>query len=255
MTFASAKTLWLTAALLVSSAAPALAQGMPGGGPFGGRSYGDGWQGRGDGGQDGDGYDQRIGGRRQAAQPSKKIDVTAYRAADAEALLGKGRIVVSRAAGDAGVDADGDADGKLPVYEAAVIDELARRGYDTATASDPGQIAEIGVLHRVSVPEEAPHKKVSGEMSTTISNRGSGFGMALAIDLTKPAKAIIATRLDLRIRDKASGRVLWEGHAEGEAREDDGGIDNGAMAARLASALLKKFPEGEVVQPLAMVAP
>jgi ribosomal protein L21E len=205
-----------------------------------------GWQGR-----DGaDGYDQRLGGRR-TTQPSNKIDVTAYRAADAGALLGKGRIVVSRAPGEAGEDIGG----KLPVYEAAVIDELARRGYDTMTAFDPGQIAEIGVTHSVAVPEEAPHKKVSGEMSTTIGNRGSGFGMALAIDLTKPAKAIVATRLDLRIRDKASGRVLWEGHAEGEAREEDGGIDNGAMAARLAGALLKKFPDGEVVQPLAMVAP
>lgn len=241
MTLPSTKALLLSAALLAASVAPAMAQGMPGD-----RSFGGGWHDR--GGEDD--YDPRIGGR-QTAQPSKKIDVTAYRAVDADVLLGKGRIVVSRAPGDSGDDTDG----KLPVYEAAVIDELARRGYDTATANDPGQIAEIGVSHSVAVPEEAPHKKVSGEMSTTIGNRGSGFGMALAIDLSKPAKAIVATRLDLRIRDKATGRVLWEGHAEGEAREGDGGLDNGAMAARLASALLKKFPEGQVVQPIAMAAP
>ena len=248
MTLVSARTLGLAAALVAASAGAAVAQGMPGGGgPWGGQG---GWQGRGSDG----GYDQRIG-QRQSVQPSKKIDVTAFRAADAEALLGKGRIVVSRAPDAPGEEASLDPGGKLPVYEAAVIDELARLGYDTATAHDPGQIAEIGVMHRVSVPEEAPRKKVSGAMSTTISNRGSGFGMALAVDLTKPAKAIVATRLDLRIRDKASGRILWEGHAEGEAREDDGGIDNAAMAARLAGALLKKFPEGEVVQPLAMVVP
>lgn len=241
MTHPSANALFLSTALLLATAAPAMAQGMPGDRPFGG-----GWRERGGN----DDYDQRIGGR-QTAQPSKKIDVTAYRAADADVLLGKGRIVVSGAPGEPGDDTDG----KLPVYEAAVIDELARRGYDTATANDPGQIAEIGVTHSVAVPEEAPHKKVSGEMSTTISNRGSGFGLGLAIDLSKPAKAIVATRLDLRIRDKASGRILWEGHAEGEARESDGGIDNGAMATRLASALLKKFPEGEVVQLIAMVTP
>ncbi len=242
MTHASARALLLAAVLLSASAGSAMAQGMPGERPFGGGSWHD------HGGEDG--YDPRLGGR-QTAQPSKKIDVTAYRAADAEALLGKGRIVVSREPGDPGDDSDG----KLPVYEAAVIDELARRGYDTATAQDPGQIAEIGVRHSEVMPEEAPHKKVSGEMSTTISNHGSGFGMALAIDLSKPAKAIIGTRLDLRIRDKATGRVLWEGHAEGEAREGDGGLDNGAMAARLASALLKKFPDGQVVQPMAMAAP
>lgn len=228
----------LLAALAVCSAAPALAQGMPGEGRWGG-----GWGGRG---MD---ADPRYPSARQSAQPSKKIDVTAYRTADAPALLGKGRIVVSRMATDAGDNEDG----KLPVYEAAVIDELARRGYDTATALDPGQIAEIGVSHSVAVPEEAPRKKVSGAMSTTVSNRGSGFGMALAIDLSKPAKAIIGTRLDLRIRDKATGRILWEGHAEGEAREEDGGIDNSQMAARLATALLKRFPDGDVVQPLAAV--
>lgn len=229
----------IAAALLVCCAGPVLAQGMPGERGWGGG----GWQGGGDMRDP----DPRYPSARQSAQPSKQINVTAYRAADAEALLGKGRIVVSRMASDAGDNEDG----KLPVYEAAVIDELARRGYDTATAHDPGQIAEIGVSHSVAVPEEAPRKKVSGAMSTTVSNRGSGFGLALAVDLTKPAKAIVATRLDLRIRDKASGRVLWEGHAEGEAREEDGGINNSAMAARLATALLKRFPDGQVVQPLA----
>ena len=230
----------LLAALLVCSAAPVLAQGMPGEGRWAG-----GWQGGGDM-QD---PDPRYPSARQSAQPSRQIDVTAYRTADAATLLGKGRIVVSRMEGDA----DDALDSKLPVYEAAVIDELAKRGYDTATAHDPGHIAEIGVSHRVAVPEEAPRKKVSGAMSTTVSNRGSGFGLALALDLTKPAKAIVATRLDLRIRDKASGRVLWEGHADGEAREEEGGIDNSDMAARLAGALLKRFPDGEVVQPLAAV--
>jgi hypothetical protein len=229
----------LCAAALAACASPALAQDLPGGGPYGG------WQDH----SGGDRFDSRGEGR-QTAQPSRKVTVTAFRTADAESLLGKGRLVVSGAASEAG-----SPDDKLPVYEAAVIDELARRGYDTANVSDPGQIAEIGVSHSVAVPEEAPHKKVSGEASTTISNRGSGFGLALAIDLSKPAKAIIATRLDLRIRDHASGRVLWEGHAEGESRADDGGIDNSAMAARLASALLKKFPEGQVVQPLVAAAP
>lgn len=231
----------LFAALLACSAAPALAQGMPGEGRWGG-----GWRG-----DDPMAPDPRYPAARQSIQPSKKIDVSAWRSADAEALLGKGRIVVSRMEGDAGDNEDG----KFPVYEAAVIDELARRGYDTATAIDPGQVAEIGVSHSVAVPEEAPRKKVSGAMSTTVSNRGSGFGLALAVDLTKPAKAIVATRLDLRIRDKATGRVLWEGHAEGEAREEDGGINNSEMAARLATALLKKFPDGQVVQPLAAVIP
>jgi len=223
------------ALILMALAAPALAQGMPGGGPYGG-PRGGGWN------------DRRQDQRQSSAEPARGVDVTAFRAADAGELLGKGQIVVAAISG-------GDELGKLPVYEAAVVDELARRGYDTASSGDRGQIAQIGVMHRTAVPEEAPHKPISGEMSTTISNRGSGFGLALAVDLTKPKKAIVATRLDVRIRDKASGRVLWEGYAEGQAREGDAGLDNGAMATRLASALFARFPEGEIVQPLAAASP
>lgn len=231
----------MAALLLAVSTAPALAQGVPGQPPFGGMGGGMGnWRDRGD-----DNDDSRIS-LRQRTQPSKKIAVTAFRAADAGALLGTGSIVVRRPAGEAG----GDLYTRLPVYEAAVIDELARRGYDIATAANPGQFAEIGVSHSVAMPEEAPRKKVSGAMSTTIGTFGTGVGMALAVDLTKPAKAIVATRLNLRIRDAATGRVLWEGRAEGEARAGDAGLDNGAVAARLAGALLKTFPEGQIVQPL-----
>ncbi|MEO0033085.1 MAG: hypothetical protein RIS94_2843 [Pseudomonadota bacterium] len=212
---------------------PALAQSMSGWGhdSWGHDSWGrESWRG-----------DSR--GERTHAQPSKKIDVETFRATDAASLLGKGRIVVSAAQG-------AEAEWKLPVYEAAVIDELARHGYDTANAADPAQVVQVAVSHDTVVPEEAPHKPVSGAMSTTISNRGTGFGMALAIDLTKPAKAIVSTRLDVRIRDKATNRVLWEGHAQGQSREDDAGLDNGAVAARLAAALFAKFPEGQSVTPL-----
>jgi hypothetical protein len=48
-------------------------------------------------------------------------------------------------------------DWKLPVYEAAVVDQLA--GKDTTRhAADPDQIIEIAVSHDMVVPEEAPHK-------------------------------------------------------------------------------------------------
>ena len=228
------------ALILAALAAPAFAQGMPSDGPYGAHRSGGGWNDRRE--------DRHQDQLRGSAEPARGIAVTAYRAADAGDALGNGQVVVAAISG-------GDELGKLPVYEAAVVDELARRGYDTASSGDRGQIAQIGVMHRTVVPEEAPHKPISGEMSTTISNRGSGFGLALAVDLTKPKKAIVATRLDVRIRDKATGRVLWEGYAEGQAREGDSGLDNGATASRLASALFSRFPEGEILQPLAAATP
>lgn len=187
--------------------------------------------------------DQRIGrqGGQWGTEPSRKVEVEAFQAADAAALLGKGPITVAAAEG-------AEAEWKLPVYEAAVVDQLAKLGYQTAVSgAEGGQIAQIGIRHEQVVPEEVKRKPVSGAMEVGVSNRGNYTAMALNLDLTKPKKAIIATRLDVRIRDKASDRVLWEGHAEAQTREDDDGLNNGAVAARLASALFAKFADAQVV--------
>ena len=202
--------------------------------------------------------DQRVATQGNA-EPSRKIEVDTFRAVDAGDALGQGRIVVAvsppaappppdttpdRLPGNADAAAPED---KVPVYEAAVIDQLGSKGYDIAHADDPRQLVEVTVSHDVVVPDEAPHRPVSGEVSMGISNRGSGFGGALFIDLSKPRKAIIATRLGVRIRDKATHRVLWEGHAQGQARMTGAGFDDTRMAARLAGALFAKFPDGKVV--------
>lgn len=183
--------------------------------------------------------DQRIG--RQGSEPSRKVDVEAFQAADAAALLGKGPITVAAAEG-------AEAEWKLPVYEAAVVDQLAKLGYQTAVSgAEGGQVAQIGIRHEQVVPDEPKRKPVSGAMEVGVSNRGSYSAMALNIDLTKAKKAIVSTRLDVRIRDRASDRVLWEGHAEAQTRADDDGLNNGAVAARLASALFARFADAQVV--------
>lgn len=190
--------------------------------------------------------DQRLrqDDRRRVNQPDKRIAVEAFRSSDSGGLLGKGAITVAAAPG-------AEAEWKLPVYEAAVVDQLAKLGYDTAVSgAEGGQIAQIGITYEVVVPEEAKRKPVSGAMEVGVSNRGNYTAMALNVDLTKPRKAIVATRLDVRIRDKASGRVLWEGHAEAQTREDDDGLNNGAVAARLASALFARFEDATVVAPV-----
>lgn len=268
--------LLLSASLLLATAcaSPALAQPMWGGG-YGGWGGGyDGWGGGYGGGWGGGNWGgaSRRGG---SVQVPSHIEVSTWRAADALPLLGKGRIVISGIeappqgqdegdddGSDAGYDGGGDTlpDGrptdnqlsdKLPVYEAAVVDALIAQGYDTQTATDAGQIAQVAVSHMVVVPAEVRHNPVSGEVSTMISNRGSGVALGLGVDLSKPAGAVVSTRMDVRIRDRASGKVLWEGHAEGMARErgsgGEDGIDDGGMAARLARALFARFPEGAVV--------
>ncbi len=249
----SALRLFIPALAAVALATPALAQSYPGGGWNGG------WNGPGGGSWPGDRRIATQGG----AEPSRQIDVETFRTPDAADQLGKGRIVVTDAprkhaaepAADTNPDAapgivvTGDPEEKLPVYEAAVIDQLAHKGYDVADAANPGQLVEVAVSKDVVIPEEARHKPVSGEMSVGVSNYGAEYGLAVAVDLSKPRKAIIATRIDVRIRDKATHRILWEGYAQGQSRATDGGADDTRIAGRLTNALFAKFPDGQVVQP------
>jgi len=128
-------------------------------------------------------------------------------------------------------------------YQAAVIDQLARAGYTTnAPAPAGGQVAEVRVTHDVVRPEEPRRSPVSGETTVGVSNRGSMFGMAINVDLSKPAKALVSTRLEARIRDRATNTVLWEGRADIVTRDGDRRWTQQKIASRLAGALFEDFP-------------
>ena len=71
-----------------------------------------------------------------------------------------------------------------------------------------------------AVPAEEKHNPVSGEMAVGVSNRGSMTDLAVNVDLTKPRKALISTRIEARIRNGADNVALWEGRASIVTRED-----------------------------------
>jgi hypothetical protein len=176
-----------------------------------------------------------------------KVEVTRFLAeGEAAQALGHGAISVA-AANDALVD-----ERERATYEAAVIDRLAGAGYDTqAKAGDSGQTVELHIRHGEIEPPEAPHKPVSGEMSVGVDSRGGSYeSLAIGIDMRKPAKALLSTRLEARIRDKASGAVLWEGRADIATRDGDSKWTDQAIAAKLAGALFSGFPgkNGETIR-------
>ena len=132
---------------------------------------------------------------------------------------------------------------EVAVYESAVTDQLIHAGYDTAVAdSSSGQVVELRLVHNQVQPKAPPRKPVSGEMAVGVSNRGTMTAMALNVDLSKPKGALISTRLELRIRDRASNAVLWEGRAQMATRDGDSQWDRQAIARKLASALFDDFP-------------
>ena len=133
---------------------------------------------------------------------------------------------------------------ELAVYAAAVVDQLTQLGYRTdVPESTAGQVTELHVSHETLAPPEVK-KPVSGEMAVGVSNRGTAYGMALNIDLTKPRSALISTTLEARIRDRVSGKVLWEGRADISTRDRDEKWPAREVAARLAAALFDRFPAG-----------
>jgi hypothetical protein len=169
-----------------------------------------------------------------------KVQVEQFAAEDAGDRLGSGPITVTAGSG-AAEDAGG-----MAVYEAAVVDQLVKAGYDTLKP-DPegGQVAEIRIVRDVLVPQESKRKPVSGEMTVGASNRGSMMGMAIAVDLTKPRKALVSTRLEASVKDRATGKPLWEGRAQIATRESDAHWTDQAIAMRLAAALFERFNEGQ----------
>lgn len=219
------------AALALLVAAPALAR--PGGvfGPgWGAPRMGDPWA------------DQRLNSRSNARDDREnKVDADTFVADDAGTALGHGPITVGTLPGTTASASDQAA------YEAALIDQLVKAGYDT-TQPDPqgGQRVEIRIVRDVLVPEEQKRNPVSGSMSVGTGSYGSSVDMAIALDFTKPRKALLSTRLEAKILDKATGKALWEGHAEIATREGSDRWNEQAIATRLAAALFAHFPKSTV---------
>lgn len=173
-----------------------------------------------------------------------KVEVSRFVAeGEAARALGSGIAVVTSQA-PAGADTDRGFDQRgRGTFEAAVVDRLAAAGYDTASRPDSGGHAiELRLTRDEVRPEEEKRKPISGEMTVGASNRGSMMGMALAVDLSKPRKALVSTRLDVRIRDRATGTALWEGRADIVTREGDERWSDQTIAERLAGALFEGFP-------------
>jgi len=216
-------------ALAIAAASPALAH-PPGG-------WGGGWG--------GPGWGEPMAAPSRAHGPDSRegrVSAKHFVADGTEAQLGHGAIAVLAEPGGSG-DAR-----EAATFEAAVVDQLAKAGYDTARPDlTGGQVTEVHVVRDMVAPAEEKHSPVSGAMEVGVSNRGSMVGMALAYDATKPRGALIETRLEARIRDRASGKLLWEGRAAIVTREGDAHWTDTAVAGRLAGALFERFPAAEAL--------
>lgn len=199
----------------------------------------------------GPGFDNRFGGGWNAPRSTSRsrdsregrVEVTRFVATGPEAAaLGHGAVSVESESGDgAWVDP-----ALRRGYEAAIIDALVGAGYDTLHADQPqAQLATLRVSREVLVPEEEKRGPVSGTAAMEVGTGGTAYGLGINVDLTKPRSALVSTRLDARIVDRASGKVLWEGYATIATREGDGKWSEDRIATRLATALFEQFPKAD----------
>ncbi|SFF94918.1 protein of unknown function [Novosphingobium sp. CF614] len=174
--------------------------------------------------------------------PVGPVEVTRFHAAET-ASLGHGTIRVEPAPGQAD-------DMEFRSYAAAVGRELARLGYAQPLPGESGsqQVAVLS-LERQRFQPQRRSGPVSVGLGGATGSYGSGVGLGIGIDLSGPPPEQVATRLAVTIRDRASGRPLWEGRAMFAVRADSPMAQTALGAAKMAEALFKGFPgeSGETI--------
>lgn len=164
--------------------------------------------------------------------PTGPVEVTRFNRVAEGVVYGKGSITIL-APGDASTGLEASP------YITAVTQELLRLGYnEKAESSD--MIAEVRI--NSDTHQAAARSPVSVGVGGSTGSYGGGLGLGLSIDLSGQPKALVETKLSVRILRRSDAQVIWEGSAVQSARKGSPAAQPGIAAAKLASALFKDFP-------------
>ncbi|MFM5950053.1 MAG: DUF4136 domain-containing protein [Novosphingobium sp.] len=176
--------------------------------------------------------------------PVGPVEVTRFHAEDVSPL-GKGTIAVEPAPGSDGTTLE------WQTYRAAVMRQLVRVGYTEAGtgAGASDQVAQLRVVSSTFQPDRNG-SPVSVGVGGSTGSYGSGLGVGIGFDLTPKPKAQVSTELSVSIRERASGKVLWEGRASFTASTASPLSGTGLAAPKMAEALFQGFPgnSGETIE-------
>ena len=174
--------------------------------------------------------------------PVGPVEVTRFHAEDITPL-GKGTIAVEPAAGaDAGSL-------EWQTYRGAVIRQLVLVGYTEAAPGSGGQVATLK-LARSTIRPDGSSGPVSVGVGGSTGSYGSGLGVGIGFNLSPKPKASVVTDLAVSIRERTSGKVLWEGRASFTVGSGSPLATTGLAAPKMAEALFQGFPgnSGETIQ-------
>lgn len=175
--------------------------------------------------------------------PVGPVEVTRFHLPDT-GQLGNTTIAV-----EPGVGMDG-ASLEFRTYSAAIARELARVGYRESFSGSAGssQIAML-TFDRASFQPGRRNSPVSVGVGGSTGSYGSGVGLGIGFDLSGPPPEQVETRLSVMIRDRESGKTLWEGRASFAVKANSPLADTQLGAAKMAEALFRDFPgnSGETI--------
>jgi hypothetical protein len=174
--------------------------------------------------------------------PVGPVEVTRFHLPDTSAL-GRGTIAVEPAPGEDGASLE------FRTYAAAVARQLVLTGYSEQVTGGASQVA----LLRIERQSHRPGRDgdpVSVGVGGATGSYGSGVGLGIGIDLSGPPPEQVETQLAVMIRDRASGRTLWEGRSRFTVSAKSPLANSQLGAAKMAEALFKGFPgtSGETIQ-------
>jgi hypothetical protein len=176
--------------------------------------------------------------------PVGPVEVTRFHVPEL-ATLGRGFIVIEPAPGIQGDSLE------FRSYAGAVARQLTLLGYSEEVAANVGggQIAQVRIERSTFRPDRR-RGPVSVGVGGSTGSYGSGVGLGIGLDLSGPPPQQVETLLGVTIKDRASGKALWEGKATFTVRAASPLASTQLGAAKLAEALFKGFPgsSGETIQ-------
>ena len=173
-----------------------------------------------------------AGAIRAAAAP---IEVTRFHVPESIGALEHRAVAVGPAEGGAvaGIEQQ--------LWLDAVGRELATIAFGTATPGAADILAEVRV-ERERLRTGARRGPVSVGLGGSTGGWHSGVGLGLGFTLGGGPREVVQTRLSVTLRDRISGRALWEGRADNVEKAGSRAASAGPAATRIAHALFTGFP-------------
>lgn len=165
--------------------------------------------------------------------PVGPVQVTRFHGAEVT-MLGKGTISLEPAPGADSASLEWQA------YRGAVLRQLVTLGYSEAAPGSGAQIAQLALSRRTIDPQS--RSPVSVGVGGSTGTYGGGVGVGVGLNLSPKPGPEVATDLAVSIRDRASGRVLWEGRASFTVSAKSPLAATSLGAPKMSEALFQGFP-------------